>query len=580
MIRPLLPMLLGVLCLVSCGDEVAPDVEVPSPAIDAAALLRPQPPQRRIRTLSKVELLSESVTNALIAFGDKIFVRDFDGLAPFFTDEFQGHDPFGYEPDKPERMHLGALRSEATGADLESVGGADWIEALATRIGPWRRVEQSAWKVRGAEFPAPYPPTWGTIEIAAHLVGVTPAGGRELIEISGAATPVRFEDRWQLSELFLDEVTTLRRSEPFYVDVTRAAGVHHEGLRYGQPGNDSDGWNGLACADVNGDGRWDLMVPGGQRNFLYLAQPDGGYREEALARGIEGPGGGTGAVFFDVDNDGDQDLCVAHVGWKEYDRSPGGEPIRLYRNDGEGRFTDVSRAFGLSEQRFTAFSLSVLDYDQDGWLDLFVASYGRMEVRSNDNWIEASNGAPDALLRNVDGRGFQDVSRSAGIGGGSWSYSSAVADYDEDGDLDIYVGTNFGSNRLWQNQGDGTFQDVAVSLGAAQRGLTMGVQWGDLNADGRLDLFLSNPSSNTGRRILARFEGEQRSSLQDELARLAAGNAVLLSGDKGFEVLEDAGGAAHAGWAWGSAIADLDLDGYVDLACANGFVTGDLPQDT
>ncbi|MGK0220349.1 MAG: hypothetical protein ACI9HE_003860 [Planctomycetota bacterium] len=258
-----------------------------------------------------------------------------------------------------------------------------------------------------------------------------------------------------------------------------------------------------------------------------------------------------------------------------------GRSLQIYSNEGNGHFVDSSESLGLAQRRDVGFSLSALDYDGDGWLDLYLCCYGRMEEYPNDSWIEATNGEQDVLLRNLGGAGFADVTEAAGLLDKRWSYTAAVADFDADGDPDIYVGNNFGSNRFWRNEGDGTFVDVAKDLGLDARGNTMGATWGDLNGDGRLDLFLSNPSSTTGRRILARFEEREKRAGYKNLARLAGGNLLFLGeADGGFREAPEAGGADGAGWAWGTALADLNLDGHLDVVCANGFVTGDLPQDT
>jgi hypothetical protein len=273
---------------------------------------------------------------------------------------------------------------------------------------------------------------------------------------------------------------------------------------------------------------------------------------------------------------------VAKVGWELPDRSLGGQTFHLYRNDGKGVFADATAEVGLDLPR-VGYSLTVLDYDADGWLDLYVCGYGRMDVARNNSWVEASNGAPDLLLRNDRGHRFVDVSNEAGITATRWSYTAAAADYDRDGDADVYVGTNFGSNLLYRNDGKGAFTDVAPTLGVTEQGNTMGVAWGDVTNDGVLDLFLTNPRSSIGNRILQRLDGVSSSGsshLQD-LLRMTSGNSLFRGTDSGaLERVADAGGAREAGWAWGSVLTDFDLDGALDVFCVNGFVTGDLPQDT
>ena len=109
----------------------------------------------------------------------------------------------------------------------------------------------------------------------------------------------------------------------------------------------------------------------------------------------------------------------------------------------------------------------------------------------------------------------------------------------------------------------------------------MGASWGDLDNDGRLDLYVVGPASSAGSRILERLRGSVHATVMSDLVRLASGNALFLGREGGtFEAAPAGFGAAGAGWAWGSALSDLDLDGALDVFCVNGFVTGDLPQDT
>ncbi|MBL4770280.1 MAG: VCBS repeat-containing protein, partial [Planctomycetes bacterium] len=330
------------------------------------------------------------------------------------------------------------------------------------------------------------------------------------------------------------------------------------------------------------DGLWDVFVPSSTRSFLYLGQAGGGFVEASKAAGLQGIQGGTGVLFFDFENDGDQDLLVGHVGWRNSILSEGGgQSLRAYKNDGQGRFREVTKIMGLDKIRCAAFGLTALDANGDGFVDVYVSTYGRMEHEINDSWNEATNGEPDILLRNQSGSFFQDVTQASGLVERGWTYGAVAADFDGDGDQDIYAVTTFGSNHLWINRGDGVFDDRAKERGVALRGNSMGVSVGDPNEDGKLDLFLTCPSSNTGRRILKRFDADERTIAWGDLARMAGGNLILQGdGEGAFEVIEGAGGAGGAGWAWGHALADFDLDGHQDVYCVNGFVTGDIPRDT
>ena len=167
-----------------------------------------------------------------------------------------------------------------------------------------------------------------------------------------------------------------------------------------------------------------------------------------------------------------------------------------------------------------------------------------------------------------------------GLAGDRWTYACAAADHDGDGDLDLYVANDYGSNQLWSNQGDGTFVDVAGELGVTDQGNGMGVTWGDFDCDGRLDLYVANMSSTAGNRILKRLKESLPEGDRKALQKAAAGNSVFVARGDAFERMPASAGGTGGNWAWSAAVVDLDLDACLDVFCVNGFNTGDLPHDT
>jgi hypothetical protein len=590
----LTPLLIGVLALgtSSCSDS-EPTAEVTPPGAAAPTLPGPTPartglparieiadPEQPVTRLEFVEDATEEAADRLLAFSDRLRKRDFSAAAEFLSPRFAGESLDGLEMTRPRTLSLG---TRELGYDPDSgkvLGRAEFIDGLRELTSSWMHVESVIWKVKGAEFETT-PDSWGKLRLFVHLTGQRTQGGWASIAAWGHGRVVREAGQWVLERFDLESLTTTERLGSIFTDVSTSAGVAHTGIRFGQPGNTSYAFNGVAGADVDADGRWDIFVPSDGENFLYLMQPDGTYRNEAEQCGVAQPDAGTGAVFFDFDNDGDQDLMVGQVGWREKDGSLGGRAIQLYVNDGKGGFEERGAEFGLGSQRFVSYSLTVFDYDGDGWLDVYVCGYGRLEVEHNNSWIEATNGAPNALLRNLGGRGFEDVAAQLGVAGKSWSYASAAADYDGDGDVDLYVANDYGTNRLYENRGPGRFEDVAVERGVEDIGNGMGVSWGDLDADGRLDLYVSNMSSTAGNRILGRLDNSLDKETHALLTKLAAGNSIFIAReDGGFERLPKSAGGVNGSWAWSSVLCDLDLDGFLDVYLANGFVTGDQPFDT
>ena len=293
-----------------------------------------------------------------------------------------------------------------------------------------------------------------------------------------------------------------------FTDVTTTAGVGDTGAGFG-----------ATWGDFDEDGYLDLYVANyGQGNKLYLNNGDGTFTDVTSTAGVGNTGFNYGALWFDFDSDGSLDLCVTDIS---------GQSIKLYRNNRNGTFTDVSTAAGVDGPE-NGVGLSWGDYDNDGHHDLFVASAGNADklFRSNGDgtfteeavaagvasWAQgfgpawgdfdndgnidlfvANKNSINLLYRNNGDGTFADVTAAAGVGGdGGNSRSASWVDFDGDGDLDLSV-VNYGSaNKLYRNNGDDTFTDVASIAGVGDTGSSMASAWGDFDGDGDLDLYVAN----------------------------------------------------------------------------------------
>jgi len=194
--------------------------------------------------------------------------------------------------------------------------------------------------------------------------------------------------------------------------------------------------------------------------------------------GLEVTGLSGGSVMEDLDGDGDLDMMVSS--WSLRD------PIRCFRNNGDGSFTEMTKTSGL-EGITGGLNINHADYNNDGHPDIFVM---------RGAWLAQNGKHPNSLLRNNGNWSFDDVTEDAGVLSFHPTPTSAWGDYDNDGWLDLFVGNesteeNINPCELYHNNGDGTFTNVADKLGVITGGFVKGVAWGDYNNDGRLDLYVS-----------------------------------------------------------------------------------------
>jgi Tfp pilus assembly protein PilF/peroxiredoxin len=343
---------------------------------------------------------------------------------------------------------------------------------------------------------------------------------------------------------------------------------------------DSNGHHGVSVGDFDGDGLEDLFVaqPSGLPNRLYRARGDGTFEDATERAGLAILDDTSQSLFADVDNDGDQDLVLT---------VPAG-PV-LFANDGSGRFTLVRDAFRFEKGLMgIPMSMSMADYDRDGFLDLYLCVYsfyygaGEGKAGTPTPYHDARNGPPSVLFRN-DGRGgFVDATREAGLEDGNDRYHFAAAwgDYDGDGWPDLFVANDFGRKNLYRNlgrrNGRVAFEDVAVSAGVLDHGAGMSAAFFDYDNDGHLDIYAGNMWSHNGQRVTAQpaFMPEARADTRALYRRHARGNSLFRNlGDGRFEDVTLSARAEMGRWAWSSDALDFDGDGFEDLYVANGMLT-------
>ncbi len=357
---------------------------------------------------------------------------------------------------------------------------------------------------------------------------------------------------------------------PLFVDATRESGIrfqHTFGDEKVSSILESTG-SGCAFLDYDGDGFLDIYFVSGcylegvsdpnspQRgkraeNKLFRGRGDGTFEDVTDKAGVGDGGYGMGVVAADYDSDGDTDIYITNYGRNV-----------LYRNQGNGTFRDVTSEAGVGCELWSVGAV-FLDYDNDGDLDLFVGNYlefdpsvvGGRDLRGEFPGPLSYKGQPDRLYRNNGDGTFEDVSHAAGVAREGRAMGVIAADFDRDGYLDIFVANDAMENFLYKNLGNGTFSEVGLASGTAfsadgDSSASMGGEFADFDADGHLDLFVPDIRHNNLYRNLG------NGSFVDVTVQTGVARASL----------------PHSGW--GGCFLDYDNDGDLDIFVANGSEFG------
>ena len=512
------------------------------------------------------------------------------------------------------------LDASYSGADLglNHLSGADERDGIRVRrftpegggldrpatLAEWRRYREGFRDVEDVQFHIHRLESWGRGEPVVATVryelqgtpadearpGIDRAMFRMRFRVDGGDTSILS------AELVEGERVTGDRDH--FSDVAPAAGVDFENrfypeflsrdlafamLRYGPAG--------ITAADYDNDGFHDLFIPDGVESRLFRNLGDGSFADVTAAAGLAGLSGVSVGLFADYDNDGHKDFFVSRTF----------EPNQLFHADGDGTFTDVTERSGMAADCCTTVA-SWADYDLDGDLDLYVGRYLDPHTQIPTTFY-ARNGEPNRLYRNDGDSRFTDVTEEAGVAEPGLCLGTVFADYDEDGDPDLYVVNDFGRNTLYRNRGDGSFEDVTLETETLAYGAGMSATFGDYNNDGAMDIYVANIRSeyawfgeqpsvrrymlNSMRQgtwwtdwpLYAEIVRQSGFRFKEVFQQMGSGNTLLANrGDGTFEDVTWDANANPPGWFWGSGFYDFDNDGWQDIYSTNGWVYGE--QDT
>ena len=325
----------------------------------------------------------------------------------------------------------------------------------------------------------------------------------------------------------------------------------------------------VAVEDFDRDGDFDLAVSTYDGIPFLLCMEDGQYINRSREMGLsnwapEGPGKTALAGWVDFDNDGYPDLLMG---------------TSLYRNVGGLRFKNVTAESGF-EGGFDPHGVTVADFDCDGRLDLYISrSHEFQQKVDRAGWVgDEEGGAANTLWHNEGNGKFRDVTDEANAGGGNrTTFSSSWFFYDDDHFPDLYLVNDFASNVVLRNRGDGTFEDVSDTSGAADFATSMGLATGDLDNDGTTEIYVANMYSKMGRRIISHVSDEDYpEGIYPQIRGSCAGNRLYRKGADGrYSDVTEIAGVNEVGWAFAPLMCDFDGDGLLDIYATTGFMSFD-----
>ena len=342
---------------------------------------------------------------------------------------------------------------------------------------------------------------------------------------------------------------------------------------------------GVAVGDINNDGLQDIFFTGNQvSDKLFLNKGNMEFEDISASAGItKDTNWSTGVTFVDIDNDGDQDIYVCRFTYLENEKSAN----QLYINNGNLKFTEEAASFGIADKGFS-IQATFLDYDKDGLVDLYVVNQPPSIPNIGDklNYKQFSDILfSDRLYKNMGNGKFEDKTDESKIRNFGFGLAATTGDFNNDGWEDIYVSNDFDvADHMYINQKNGTFSDKIHKSTKHISNFSMGSDVADYDNDGNLDIMVVDMMAEDHKRIKTNMGGmapEQFWKIVDDGGHYQYMFNTLQrnNGNGTFSELAQLGGVTSTDWSWAPLFADFDNDGYKDLLVTNGVIKNNRYSD-